>query len=71
MRRKQVGRPPKRAAEKQGEPVQVNLTRDELQALRVAAKGEPLAAYMRRVVLRHLARRERKKHDEGSDRETR
>jgi len=38
----------------------VNLTKPERQDLEQAAQGEPLGGYVRRLVLRHLARRNRK-----------
>lgn len=54
-----AGRKPKPPGEKQGSPVSVYFTEGEREALAQAARGEPLAAYVRRIVLRHLARRRR------------
>lgn len=45
----------------------MNLTRDEARALRDAAAGEALAAYLRRVVLRHLARRQTPRREGEKD----
>jgi hypothetical protein len=50
-----TGRPPKSPEEKQGETVFVRFTRPEREALEAAADGLPLATYLRRLVLRHLA----------------
>jgi hypothetical protein len=51
------GRRPKPRGEKQGERVMLNLTRGERAALEAAAGREPLSSYVRRLVLRSLARR--------------
>jgi len=53
------GRPPLPPGQKQSERVFVNLTPSEREALERAAGEEPLAAYLRRLVLRHLARSRR------------
>jgi len=58
-RRGPGGRPPLPPERKLGERVLVNLTTAEREALERAAGEEPLAAYLRRLVLRHLARRPR------------
>ena len=53
-----AGRKPKPAAEKQSEVVSVKLTRDERKELEGAAGHTTLSAYVRRLILRHLARRQ-------------
>lgn len=53
------GRPPLPPEKKLGERVFVNLTMAEREALEQAAGQEPLATYLRRLVLRHLARQGR------------
>lgn len=52
-----AGRKPKPAHEKKRHAVTVNLTEAEHSELRSAAAREPLGAYARRLILRHLARR--------------
>ena len=52
-----AGRKPKPAAEKQRNPVQVNFTDAEHRDLEEVAGTESLASYIRRLILRHLARR--------------
>ena len=52
-----AGRKPKPAHEKKGHAVTVNLTEAEHSELRSAAAREPLGTYLRRLILRHLARR--------------
>jgi hypothetical protein len=54
-----AGRKPKPAREKKGHAVTVNLTEAEHGELSSAAAREPLGAYVRRLILRHLARRRR------------
>lgn len=56
-----AGRPAKAAGEKQRNAVTTKYTDGEFSELQRAAEGEPLAAYIRRLVLRHLARRRRRK----------
>ncbi len=53
------GRPRKPVSEKQRHSVAASLTDAEYRKLREAAGREPLGAYVRRLVLRHLARRRR------------
>jgi hypothetical protein len=55
-----AGRKPKPAAERKSELVSVYLTPAELAALRRAAGSDSLGAFVRRVLLRALARRRRK-----------
>jgi len=50
------GRPPLPADVRKGERVLVNLTESEREALERLAGDEPLAAYLRRLILRHLGR---------------
>lgn len=52
-----AGRPPKPEAERQRNSVTARLTDDEYEALGEAVKGEPLGVFLRRLVLRFLARR--------------
>ena len=52
-----AGRKPKPLEVKQGHAVTANLTQAEHDELVRRAGGEPLASYLRRLVLRHLARR--------------
>jgi hypothetical protein len=52
-----AGRKPKPAIEKQSEVISVKLTRDEREALESAAGQTTLSAYVRRLIVRHLARR--------------
>jgi hypothetical protein len=52
-----AGRKPKPVSEKQSEVVSVKLTRDERKELEGAAGDTTLSAYVRRLILRHLARR--------------
>ena len=52
-----AGRKPKPASEKQSEVISVKLTRDERKELEGAAVDTTLSAYVRRLILRHLARR--------------
>jgi len=54
-----AGRKPKPAAEKQSEVISVKLTRDERKELEGAAGDLTLSAYVRRLILRHLARRKK------------
>jgi hypothetical protein len=54
-----AGRKPIPAHEKKGQAVTVNLTEREHRELRQAAAREPLGAYVRRLILRHLARRKK------------
>jgi hypothetical protein len=54
-----AGRKPKPAHERQEHAVTVNLTQAEHSNLTSAAAREPLGAYVRRLILRHLARRRR------------
>ena len=52
-----AGRKPKPVHEKQDRSVTVNLTGREYRELQDAAAREPLGPYVRRLLLRHLARR--------------
>ena len=52
-----AGRKPKPAHERKGHAVTVSLTEREHRELLNAAAREPLGAYVRRLILRHLARR--------------
>jgi hypothetical protein len=56
-RRHGAGRPPKEARHKQSERVLVSLTPEEKSALEEAAGDEALGSYLRRLLIRHLARR--------------
>jgi hypothetical protein len=58
-KRKRMGRPPKPAAEKLDYAVQANLTAAEYRELVALAAGEPLAVFLRRLVLGRLAQRRR------------
>jgi hypothetical protein len=53
------GRPPKPPGEKQSEKLMVTLTPSERRKLEAAAGDEPLGTYLRRLVLRSLARTKR------------
>lgn len=53
------GRPPKPVEEKQARRVMVNLTEAEHAELLDAADGQPVGGFVRRIVLRYLARRRR------------
>ena len=53
------GRPRKPASEKQRHSVAVSLTNAEYRKLGDASGHEPLGVYVRRLVLRHLARRKK------------
>ena len=52
-----AGRKPKPPGEKQQRAVSVTFTEAEYSALTRAARDEPLAGFIREVVLRYLARR--------------
>ena len=52
-----AGRKPKSVSEKQSEVISVKLTRDERKKLEDAAGEITLSAYVRRLIIRHLARR--------------
>ena len=54
-----AGRKPKPASEKQSEVISVKLTRNERRALEIAACDTTVSAYLRRLILRHLARRKK------------
>jgi hypothetical protein len=54
-----AGRKPKPVSEKQSQVISVKLTRDERKDLEDAAGDSTLSAYVRRLILRHLARRRR------------
>ena len=54
-----AGRPPKSPEAKQGHGVTINLTESEHTGLLRLIGDEPLASYLRRLVLRHLARQRR------------
>ena len=54
-----AGRKPKPRDQKQGHTVASSFTDAERAELAQAAGDEPLGTYVRRVVLRHLARRKR------------
>ena len=54
-----MGRPPRPKDVKQGERIMVTFTESERRDLEGAADGEPLGTYVRRLVLRHLARRKK------------
>ena len=47
------------AHERRGHAVTANLTEREYRELRQSAAREPLGAYIRRLILRHLARRKK------------
>ena len=51
------GRKPKLAKDRQSEKVLVAFTPGELRELQRAASKQPLAAFVRELTLRHLARR--------------
>ena len=57
---RRVGRPGLPAAEKHEAAVSVRFTQAEAEALRQAAGREPLAKFVRRVLLAHLARARRR-----------
>jgi len=52
-----AGRKPKPIHERLRNRVMFSLTDEEFEALMEAAGSEPLSAYLRRIVVRHLARR--------------
>ena len=52
-----AGRKRKPVSQKQSEGVGVKLTRSERKDLEAAAGDTTLSAYVRRLILRHLARR--------------
>jgi len=52
-----AGRKPKPVSQKQSEVISVKLTPDERTELEGAAGDTTLSAYVRRLILRHLARR--------------
>jgi hypothetical protein len=52
-----AGRKPLPEDARRDRSVFVRLTREEEEALAEAAQGEPLASFVRRIVLRYLARR--------------
>lgn len=52
-----IGRPPKPAAEKQSETLIVKVTPAERRLLARAAKGQPLAVWMRGVLVRAAKKR--------------
>lgn len=52
-----AGRPRKEASEKQERTVSASFTEIEYRELENAAGREPLGTYVRRLILRHLARR--------------
>jgi len=54
-----AGRPRKPASEKQRHYVAASLTEAEYRELGEAAGRDPLGAYVRRLILRHLARRKK------------
>ena len=56
---KRMGRPRLPEARKRTERVTVNFTKDERQELERLAKDESLSDFLRRIALRHLARRKR------------
>ncbi len=56
-RRGPGGRPPKPAAERHSERVLVSFTPAERAALEAAVGEEPVATYLRKLVLRHLGTR--------------
>ncbi len=58
-RRAGAGRKPKPKGEKQANAVASSFTDSEYAKLRDAAGEEPPGTYIRRLVLRHLARRRR------------
>ena len=55
-----MGRPPLPLDELRNRQVKLRLTEDEFQELEAAAGHEPLGAFIRRVLLRYLARRRQK-----------
>ena len=52
-----AGRKPKPETERRSETVSTKLTKGERADLEGAAKGESLSDYVRRLVIRHLARK--------------
>jgi hypothetical protein len=52
-----MGRPPKRPEERQRHTLAVRLTDAEYEEIEEAAEGKPLGAFIRRIVVRYLARR--------------
>ena len=59
-RRTGAGRPPKPPEERRARSVAISLTGAEYERLRALADGEPLAIYVKRLVVRHLDRKLRK-----------
>jgi hypothetical protein len=57
---RRVGRPPLPPKDRRSEKLLVTLTRGERRRLERVVGAEPLSTYMRRVVLQHVARRERR-----------
>ena len=53
------GRPALPAGMARKNRIMVNVTEDERDAIERAAKDEPLGAFIRRIVLRYVARRRR------------
>ena len=51
------GRKPKRASKKQSKRAMVALTPGEWRSVKAAAGDEPIGTFIRRIVLRYLARR--------------
>jgi hypothetical protein len=60
MKKNRGGRPPKPPGEKQSEKIQLSLTPRERAQLDAAAGREPVASFLRRIVLRTLARQQRR-----------
>jgi hypothetical protein len=57
---RRVGRPPLLPKDRRSEKLLVALTRSERKRLERVAGAEPLSTYMRRVVMQHVAHRERR-----------
>ena len=51
------GRKPKRASEKQSRRAMVTFTPGEYREVKKAAEDEPVGTFIRRIVLKYLARR--------------
>lgn len=60
-RRPGAGRKPKPPEERRGHSITVALTGEEFADLLELAEGEPLALYVRGLVVRHLERKRRAK----------
>jgi hypothetical protein len=65
-RSRRVGRPPLPPKDRRIEKLLVALTRGERRRLERVVGAEPLSTYMRRVVMKHVAHRERRGKDESA-----